>query len=543
MKKWVILNKVKSAKSEEVVKLLLANRGLKTAKQVKEFLSPPDPYTLTASQLSINSKEVEKAVSRIKKAIKDKEKIIIYGDYDSDGVCATAILWETLNNLGAKVMPFIPTREEGYGLKEEKIDQLKNDEIGLIITVDHGIIAEVQIEHAKKVGIDVIVTDHHLPGKKLPKALAIVHTTQICGAGVAWFLASRLGKIGLELITLGTITDVMPLLGVNRAIVKFGLDELRKTKIQGLLALFKTAGINQEKIGTYEIGFMIGPRLNASGRMEDAMDSLRLLCTKDNRKAELLAQKIEQQNKERRLLTTETALHARDLWLSQEGKNNLIFVTHESYEEGIIGLVAGKLAEEFYRPSIVVAQGEEYSRASARSISGLNIVEVIRTCADILGPHGGHPMAAGFTVETVKIEELRLRLSEAVEQQLNEEKLTPILKIDLELGFADLTAEFWQKLREFEPFGINNPQPVFLTRGIKVEDIRLLGNNLQHLKLYLVCPDSGLRFEAIAFGMGEFSSKIAPQIKVDVVYNFDLNEWNGRKTFQLKVKDLKISDK
>lgn len=551
VKKWTVLasGEKRPTNQEEILKILLKNRGLNTKKAVEEFLNPPSPYTLTASRLGIDSREVAKAVKRLKKAIKNGEKIIVYGDYDTDGVCATAIIWETLHQLGAQVMPFIPTRGEGYGLKAERIGQFKKEGVSLIITVDHGIIAYDQLEQAKKIGLEVIVTDHHLPGKKKLKAYALIHTIKLSGAGVAWFLCCQLDKPGLELVTIGTVADIMPLLDVNRAIVKYGLQELRETKIPGLLALFEIAGLPKEKIGMYEIGFIIAPRLNAAGRMEDPMDALRLLCTKKWEKTKELADSLNQHNRQRQLLMEEMTLHARALWLSQDGKGKLIFVSHESYEEGIVGLVAGKLMEEFYRPAIVVARGETHSRASARSINGFNIVEAIRACGDLLGSHGGHAMAAGFTVETTRLEELKLRLLQLAEKQIDEEKLNPILKIDSELDCSSLTFDLWEKLLCFAPFGFGNPEPVFLTRNLEVVDAHSVGASSQHLKLRITCPvpassvgGSRVTFDAIGFSLGSKFSSLSPEKRIDLVYNLVVDEWNGKKRLQLKIKDLRLND-
>ncbi len=539
MKKWVILEK---RKTEEIIETLLANRGIKTKKEIKEFLNPPDPYKLTAKDLGINPKQLSKAVKRIKKAIKKKEKIIVYGDYDTDGVCATAILWETLHKLGANVMPFIPKRDEGYGLKVERIEEFGKDGVSLIITVDQGIVALRQVEHAKKLGVDVIVTDHHIPGKEKPKAFSIVHTTKLSGSGVSWFLAKNLEEPGLDLVTIGTVSDVMPLIGVNRSIVYHGLSEVGKTKRAGLRELYRTAGILPGTIGTYEIGFIIGPRLNAAGRMEDPVESLRLVCTPNLEKAKFLAQKIDEHNRQRQLLTEQTTLHARDLWLTQGGKAKLIFVSHQSYEEGIVGLVAGKLAEEFYRPAIIVAKGEKYSRASARSINGFNVVEAIRACADILGPHGGHPLAAGFSVETIKLEELRERLEKIAEREIDEEKLTPVVKIDLELDLKSINFDLWENLKKLEPFGFGNPEPVFLSRNLTVSDAKTVGNGNQHLKLRVASSVSPVTFDAIGFGMGSLFSQLSPEKPVDIVYNLLVDEWNNERRLQLKIKDLKMKN-
>ena len=556
MKKWTILSEDRKEKTarpasqseageDRIIEILLKNRGIKTKKEIKEFLNPLDPYKLTAKDLGINPKGATKAVNRIKRAIKKKEKIIIYGDYDTDGVCATAILWETLHKIGADVMPFIPKREEGYGMKVERIDEFAKEKVSLIITVDNGIVSLKQVEHAKKQGIDVIVTDHHIPGKEKPKAFALVHTAKLSGSGVSWFLATKLGKPGLDLVTIGTVSDVMPLLGENRAIIFHGLSEVRKTKRLGLRELCSAAGILPENIGTYEIGFIIGPRLNAAGRMDDPMESLRLVLTPKQERATLLAQKIDQQNRERQLLTNRMTFHAKELWFSQDGKSKLIFVSHESFEEGVVGLVAGKLVEEFYRPAVIVAQGEKYSRASARSINGFNIVEAIRACSDILGPHGGHPLAAGFSVETIRLEELRTRLVKLAEKQLDEEKLTPVLKIDLELDLSDINFDLFENLKKLEPFGFGNPEPVFLTRNLTVSDARTVGNGNQHLVLNVKCSASGgsnVKFRAIGFGMGGLFSQLSPDKPVDAVYNLLVDEWNNQRRLQLKIKDLRIED-
>jgi len=544
--RWRILSKIKTKNSqerrEEIIKSLFKNRGLRTKKQQQEFLKPKDPYKLTPKDVDISPVQIKKAIARIKKAIKNKEKIIVYGDYDTDGVCATAIMWETLEKLKAEAMPFIPTREEGYGLKVDRIEEMAKEGVKLIITVDQGVTRIKQVEHANKIGVDVIVTDHHVFGKKKPKALAIIHTTKLAGCGVAWFLAKEMGKKpGLDLVTIGTVTDVMPLLGPNRSIVKFGLKDVRRTKRLGLLALYDFAGVDKEKIGTYEIGFIIGPRLNAAGRMEDPVESLRLVCTRDENRAISLAQKIDQRNRERQSLTRQTTLHARELWLKEDGKSALIFVRHHSYQEGIVGLVASRLMDEFYRPAIIVAQGKRWSRASARSIEEFNIVEAIRACADILGAHGGHPRAAGFSVETVKIEPLRQRLIDMAEKQLDKEKLSPTLKIEAAVDLGDLNLEFYRQIEKFAPFGMANPQPIFATRGVKMVEAKTVGNEGRHLKSKVKSLKSKVEFGTIGFGMGNLYSQLSPEKPIDIAYNLLLDEWNNQRRLQLRIKDLKTT--
>lgn len=542
--RWKVFNK---KQKKDIIDILLKNRGFKTKKQQQEFLNPPSPYTLTPKSLGINPEEIDEATKRIKKAIKQGEKIIVYGDYDTDGVCATAIVWEVLYKLGADVSPFIPTREEGYGMKVTRIEQFAKDKISLIITVDQGIVAYAAAAKAKKLGIDLIITDHHVLGEKMPKATAIIHTTKLAGAGISWFFSQQIlkafnkkEKLPLDLATIGTVTDIAPLVGPNRAMVKFGIADVKKTKRLGLLSLYEKAAINKESIGTYEIGFMIGPRLNASGRMDDPMDALRLVCTKDKKRALELARILEKRNRERQQLMQETTLHARDFWLKKDGKSSLIFIGHESYQEGIIGLVAARLTEEFYRPAVIISKGKKYSKASARSIEEFNIIEAVRACADILGPHGGHRKAAGFTIETAKLELLKQKLTDLANQSLGNLELSPTLKIDTEVDLADLNLKLYQNLEQIAPFGEGNPTPVFATRGLKIINARIMGKENQHLKLHLTSHLSRISFEAVGFGMGNLYSKLTIGKPIDIAYNLILNEWNGKKSLQLKIKDIKI---
>ncbi len=537
--KWKILSK---SKNKDVLKVLLANRGLKTKKEIEGFLNPKKPEDLMFKDVGLDSKQIRKAVQRIKQALKKKEKIIVYGDYDTDGICATAILWEALHQLKAKALPFIPKREEGYGLRVERIEEMAEEGVKLIITVDQGIVAYSQVERANKLGLDVIITDHHVPGEKKPQALVIVHTTKLAGCGVAWFLAKHLQnkkKIDLDLVTIGTITDMVSLIGANRSLVKYGLKEVQKTKRPGLRALYDFAGLDKKKIGTYEIGFIIGPRINAAGRIDDPMESLRLVCTRDENRGIALAQKIDQRNRERQILTEKTILHARGIWLNEGGESNLIFVGDKSYQEGIVGLVAGKLSEEFYRPAIVFSQGKEFSKGSARSIKEFNVIEAIRSCAEILASHGGHPQAAGFTVETTKISLLKEKLTEIAQKKLKSENLSPTLKVDMELDLDEVNFALYQQIIKLGPFGQENPQPVFVSRGVKIVEARTVGNGQKHLKLRLSDPLSRFSFEAIAFGMGELFSQLSPEKKIDIAYNLSLNEWNGNRKLQLKIKDIR----
>jgi single-stranded-DNA-specific exonuclease len=540
-RRWEVLGKTpkKPLDVKEIEKILLKNRGIKGNKARKEFLSPTSPEALSLKSLGISTSQVEKAVERIKKAGKKGEMIIVYGDYDADGISATALLWERLYGLGLNVLPYIPERfSEGYGLNSESIKKLKekNPSLGLIITVDHGIVGGDKVEVARELGIDVIITDHHQPGKKKPKPYALLHTTQIGGAALAWILAGEMKRTrhGLELVAIGTIADQLPLIGANRSFAKYGLNALNTTERVGLNTLFSEAGILKGGIGTYEVGFIIAPRINAMGRLVHAIDSLRLLCTKNSQRAGELARLLNKTNLERQRIVEEVVLHARD---SVKDTKEIIVLAHESYHEGVIGLAAARLVEEFYRPAIVISKKGKIAKASARSISGFNIIEAIRKLEDYLVEGGGHPMAAGFSISSDKIEEFSKKINEVSASLLTDEILTKKLKIDLAIGFRNLGQELLALVKSFEPTGLGNPAPIFATRGVTIADARVVGREGTHLKLVL--EESGTRLAAIAFGLGGIYKSLRPETKIDIAYALEENTWNGNTNLQLKIKDLK----
>ncbi|MEK7543434.1 MAG: single-stranded-DNA-specific exonuclease RecJ [Patescibacteria group bacterium] len=567
-----------AGKVENIVKILLENRGLSTKNDINLFLNPSDPSGLTPKDVGIDKASLSQALTRIRKAIRDKESIVVYADYDADGITAGAIMWEALHSLGAMVMPYIPHRvEEGYGLSIKGIDAVGAQfDPTLIITVDHGITAWEKVAYAREKGIDVIITDHHVKPETLPDC-TIVHTTKLSGSGVSWFVTKELlaksrsneltnNNDFAALAALGTIADLVPLTGPNRSIVKYGLAAMNQTKRVGLEALMADAGITKGVLDVYAVSHMLGPRLNAMGRLEHAMDALRLLCTNQKDKASLLAEKLGMTNRDRQKLTEETVVHARSLVssflkgqaLALEGLalshvKKLIFVSHDSYNPGVIGLVAGRLMEEYYLPAIVVSKGELMSKASARSISGFNIVEAIRSCSDILVDVGGHPMAAGFTVETKNIAVLQERLEKLAEKEIGEDQLMRSLKVDAEIPLDFVTPELYEALGQLQPFGFGNPEPVFATRGVKVTEARLVGATGKHLKLRVsssiipavpsVIPAKAeiqSSFDAIAFNLGSLFGQLQSGQSVDLAYTIDMNTWNGSSKLQLKVKDIQV---
>ncbi|HUD44611.1 MAG TPA: DHH family phosphoesterase [Patescibacteria group bacterium] len=616
MKKWEVKYNEKYPMTNDqfgdLIKILLQNRGIKTEKEIEEFLHP-DLSTVTPESVGIDLSHLKKTLKRLQKAFDKKEEIIIFGDYDVDGITGTAILWETLYSLGFNVLPYIPHRvDEGYGLSIKGIENLLNkfpctchselvsesidkkkkmlkraafgesrnkrvqhdnkcSSVKLIITVDNGIVANEAVDYANSLGIDVIITDHHLPeGKKQPNALAIVHTTNLCGAGVAYLLSKEIrcfvipAKAGiqkkilnqvqddnidthLELATLGTIADLVPLTAANRTIVKIGLEKLRKTKRPGLLSLFEEAAIDPKAIGTYEVGFIIAPRLNAAGRIESAMDSLRLLCTKEKKKAFDLATNLGRVNRQRQEIMKEATEHAIEKIKDQRSKiKKIIFLGDKDYNPGVIGLVAGKLVEQFYRPAIVLSVGDTHAKASVRSIAGVNIIEFLRTYADMYVNVGGHPMAAGFTVAVDKMSELQEKLETLAEKLIGDDLLQRSLMIDCELPLSAFSLDLYKALQQLAPFGMKNPEPVFVSRGVMIEDMRILGKDGKHLKLRIGSSDqrsNNQTIDAIAFGMGHLAESLKIGDIIDIAYTLDENKWNGNVNLQLKVKDIQILSK
>ena len=527
----------------------MENRGLKTKKEKDEFLSPQKPQDIKLSEVSLTKKEINKALKRIKKAKDNGEKVVVYGDYDADGICATAILWETLYGLGIDALPYIPERfTEGYGLNSDSLETIKKDnpDLSLVITVDNGITAHSAAKTAKELGIDLIITDHHQKEEKLPKALSLIHTTDIGGAGIAWILSREIRKEfgkknvnkGLDLAAMGTISDLIPLLGANRSMVKYGLEQLNQTKRPGLNALFKEAGIKKGTIGTYVVGFIIAPRLNAMGRLEHAIDSLRLLCTTSEERAKSLARKLGRTNRQRQDVVEEVVVHAREQVGGKEWSGAIV-ISHESYHEGVIGLAASKLVEEFYRPAIVISQGKKESKASARSIPGFNIIEAIREFDDMLLSGGGHPMAAGFSIETDNISKFEKEMGKLSSSLLTEKVLQKVIKADTALGFDIIDEAFYDALQKFEPTGVGNPSPSFITKEVSVVGTRAVGKQKDHLKLKLEKEDSF--FDAIAFNLGYLSSQLDEGKKVDLCYNVTENRWGGRRKIELKIKDIKLN--
>jgi single-stranded-DNA-specific exonuclease len=471
-----------------------------------------------------------------------------------DGLCAAAILWEALYfGRGYKnVYPFIPDRfTDGYGLSAGSLEKINRQYSTvtmkpLLVTVDCGITAREEIALAKSWGWSVLVVDHHRPEKVLPEADAILWTDQLCAAGLAWFLSFQLDPSSaskqLELAALATVADLQPLLGGNRSLVKFGLSQLAQTKRLGLKALIEAGGFLERKLDTWAVGWILAPRLNAAGRLEDAYTALRLLCTRDRKQAENLAEELSILNRSRQRKTMEVFAHAKMSYQavqqSSSQEKRIILVGHETYHEGVIGLVAGKLVQEFCRPAIVLSHGEKSAKGSARSIPGFDILAALREAEHLFEDLGGHAQAAGFTIANDKVPTLAETLERLGAKLLADELLSPSLQIDAEIPFETVGEELGEKLKNLEPYGVGNPEPVFLSRGVGVRESRVVGQEGQHLKLRL--KRGAQEVTALWFGWRRFASSLPAGAEVDAVYTVGTDRWNGREEIILKIKDLRI---
>lgn len=527
--------RIKEQSSEDLLNQLLINRGIKTEEEKEEFFNPKiDDYL---KELEIPG--IQKSLTRINRAIETGEQIVVFGDYDVDGITASAILYKALTSLGAKVLPYIPHREkEGYGLSKLGLDFARDSGAGLVITVDNGIVAFEEAEYAKEIGLDLIITDHHTPGDKKPVSFSIVHSTKMCGAAVAWCLIHKIIKKELsnellELVGIATVADMMPLIGLNRALVSEGLKVLNKTKNLGLITLLNESRIEKGNIKSFEIGHIIAPRINAIGRLEHAIDALRLLCTKDPVKAKRLAKLLQDTNTKRQDLTAKAYEEAIKLAKKNLGKKIQVLFS-EDWHPGIIGLVAARITEQYSMPALAISVGKEVSKGSARSVNGVNITQVLRSCTEFLVEVGGHAGAAGFSVTTKKIELFKERVEKAMEE-IEVPESGQFLDIEAEVPLSKITKLLAKKLEDFEPFGLENPRPVLATRNMKISDVRTLSAG-KHLKFRA----DGI--DAIAFNMGELETFLKSGQLIDLAYNLEINKFNGNELLQLKIKDIQLSN-
>ncbi|PKN94868.1 MAG: single-stranded-DNA-specific exonuclease RecJ [Chloroflexi bacterium HGW-Chloroflexi-6] len=532
---------------------ILFNRGISTREAASSFLRAE----LTFDTNPFLMKDMDKAVARIRRALESREQIAIYGDYDVDGVTATSLLVQALRALGGSVREYIPNRfDEGYGLNNEALDTLLADGVNLVISVDCGIRSPAEAAHAKSIGLDLIVTDHHEPAGELPQALAVINPKQegdnypekyLAGVGIAYKIVEALYSTFkstdlelynlLDLVALGTVADLAPLTGENRHLVRGGLRQMRNSARQGLLSLAAMANISLQKVTAINIGFALGPRLNASGRLDTAIDSYKLLTTSDPAEAGMLAQQLNIQNGQRQQMTRKIQAEAEALALAEDPDPQILFAVADDFNAGVVGLAAARLTETYYRPSIVGHSDPEKgeTRCSCRSIPEFHITQALDQCADLLIRHGGHAAAAGFTVRNENLDTLKSRLREIAARELDGKDLRHSLLADAEAPLAEMTSDLLRYLDYLEPTGYGNPGAVFVSRNVRVVNHRAVGADAKHLKLTV--SDGKVSFDAIAFRLGEWAGKLPERI--DLMYTLETNEYNGRTTLQLNVKDLK----
>jgi len=539
---------------ENIIKILV-NRGTSTSESINKFLDPQisdlqDPFNLYG---------MDKGIERANKALLSNEKIIIYGDYDVDGITATALLYIVFNKLGAQVDFFLPNRlVEGYGLSKDGIDEANRLGVSLIITVDTGINAIDEVAYANSLGIDVIITDHHEPREILPDAVAIINPKQpqcsfkqeLSGVGVAFKFAQALYKTlsqdekelleHLDLVALGTAADIVPLVGENRILTRYGIPQIARTTKPGLKSLTFVSGLMGKKISTGQVVFVLAPRINAIGRLGDAKDAIRLLSTRDEKLATEIAKKLEDDNRRRKRIDEDTLQEA----LAQMNEivdlknDRAIVLAGQDWHQGVIGIVASRLVERYHLPTVMISITNGEGKGSARSIPGFHLCDALKQCEHLLLQYGGHKYAAGLSISPDKIEQFREKFMEVSSGELSDEDIKPKLRIDLELELSDISEKFMDTLESFAPFGPQNMRPVFITRNCEIYGRpQVVGNN--HLRMKV--RKGNAMFDVIGFGFGDLFTQLASGSMVDLVYCLEYNTFNNETHIQIRLKDLKLT--
>jgi len=542
-----------------VVAKILARRGKETPEKARPFLFPKleelcDPFLLPS---------MKSAVEFLISAIRENEPIMIFGDYDVDGITATSLMYLALNRLGAKVSYYLPNRlVEGYGLSEDGFLEAQKRGAKWILSVDCGITAVSEVAFGNSLGIRTIITDHHEPAAQLPEAAAIVNPKlggseigeELSGVGIAYKLTqalySHLGQEEpeehLDLVALGTLADIVPLSGENRILTRFGMQSLSRTSKPGLKSLALVAGLLGKEISAGQVIFVLAPRINAIGRLGNATDAIRLLTTRDEKVASEIARFLDSENRKRRNLdenTLEEALAKIEAEIDLSAERAIVLAS-DRWHPGVIGIVASRLVERFYRPTVMIAVEGEEGKGSARSIPGFHLTEALRLCESHLIRYGGHKYAAGLSISRSEIESFRRKMSEVSRQLLSDEDLIPKLEVDAEIRFDEIDENLVDTLELFAPFGPANMRPVFVSRHSELAgDPVVVGNN--HLKLRLRQQDSV--FDAIGFGMGRLALPLARARRADFAFSLEFNEWpknghkwNGQRRIQLRLRDIHL---
>lgn len=544
------------------------NRGITSLDDAHQFVGRTD--TLDGNRVGADPflmNGMHLAVERVRRAIRNGEMVAVYGDFDADGVCSTALLTQALKMLGARAIPYIPHRvNEGYGLNLDALKDLKSKGACVVITVDCGIRSLAEVDEGTALGLDMIVTDHHSVGTELPRAVAVINPKQqndaypfqeFAGVGIAFKLAQALTMAQeesplenghtfdldelLDLVALGTVADLVPLIGENRTLVRRGLARLTKTERPGLVAMMQQATGKNRPMNAGTIGFFLGPRLNAAGRIEHARTAYKLLTTHYPGEAEDLAAKLESTNRERQKMTDEMTQKAREMVAALPRGEFILIAGSPDFPEGIIGLIASKMQEDAYRPAIAMTHqlDKGQMRGSARSIPEFNMIAALDECADLLVRHGGHAAAAGFTVLNDNYQALYTRLRIIAERELAALELTPTVSIDAEASLSDMNWRLLEHLDHLAPYGYGNREPIFMSRNVLVKAARLVGTD----HVAMTVSDGIVVWDAIAFRQKDILPQLAPLPKpVDIVYNLASKVWQNEARLQLEVKDIRISD-
>lgn len=544
-----------SLRISETIAGVLINRGFTDGAAAERFLSGDsqefgDPFAM---------KGMERAVRRVRQALDGGEKITVYGDYDVDGITATALVVSVLEELGARASYYIPERQsEGYGLNRNALGQLVESGSSLIISVDCGISAT---EEAASISgkADLIITDHHQPPEVLPDVLAILNPKQagcgypdkqLAGVGVAYKLCQGLWREikgeefteYLEIAALGTIADIVPLLGENRLIVKRGLENLRRSNSVGLRALIESSGLADKNIDSGRVGFVIAPRLNAAGRLSSAVSGVELLLTKDHAKAEALALQLEAGNAQRQFTEKDILRKAEEALQSVDAAaEKVLVVAGEGWHPGVIGIVASRIVDAYYKPTVVIAVRDGIGKGSCRSIHGFDMYGALKQCEDVLEQFGGHAQAAGLTILPENIAALRARLTSIAEQTLSEEDYIPKINIEAVMRLEDVNMEFVRQLEKLEPYGMGNPRPIFACENAKLTEIRTMGQEQAHLRFK--AKQQRACAAGLAWNMGDAADALKAGGPVDIAFQPEINEWQGKRTIQLKAQDFRPYEK
>jgi single-stranded-DNA-specific exonuclease len=560
--------RTKFPSENKIILQLLYNRNLQDEQSIKDFLTPSydqqilDPFLFA---------DMEKSATRILSAAESGEKVMIYGDYDADGVCSSAVLHFAFKALGIDPGIKIPFREgEGYGLNMEAAQKIIDDGYTLVVTVDCGISNKDEVALFAKHGVDVIVTDHHQEPLELPdKAYAMINPSlkssgypfrKLCGAGVAFKLVQGIMKVQeqekyekplpvafdkwlLDIVAIATVGDIMPLIGENRIFVKYGLMVLNKTRRVGIAKMIEKINNFSGTIDTTYIGWRLVPRINAAGRINHASLAFNLVISENESESEVFLKELEEENTKRQSITTRIMKEAEEMVDKLEDDTKMLWAHGEDWNPGVVGLVAGRISNRAQLPVIVASKKGDKYVGSGRSIDEFDITDGLSQCKEYLHRFGGHPQACGFTVlGDDNFKKFQEKLTGIANKALKEADLRPVLDIDAEIGLEDIDWKLWNELDKFEPFGEANPMPLFLVKNLKIEEIKGVGKEGKHLRAMVSQENHPVIHKIIGFSFGDWCAKVNIGDKIDVVFEIGINEWNGRKDLQLKVVDLKLSD-